>query len=221
MLEVWPVIHIGLPADLIESARLAQKYGAAGVMLISMSGYDDGVDLAAILLRDRFPDLKIGVNYLGIGPREALVRSLGNGYAATWTDRQDVRGHTGAPGHQFFTGVGFKGQPTQANIGRAAAQAVERGQIPVTSGSATGIAPSIEKLSGIREWLQPGMPLGLASGATPDNIRSFEPFLTHVLVATGISNSDGVFDEAKLAAFMRAIPGQNIPAGLAGPSGTA
>lgn len=211
MIEVWPVIHVCLPADLIENARLAQKYGAAGVMLISMSAYDDGVDLASIVLRDRFPDLKIGVNYLAVEPRAALVRSgIKNGYAATWTDRQNVQGHVGIPGHQFFVGVDFKGQPAQREPGRAARNAVMLGMIPTTSGSATGVAPSVEKLQRLRGSLEPGMPLALASGATPDNIETFKPYLSHVLVATGISSSDGVFDEAKLAAFMHAA----APAGL-------
>lgn len=204
MIAVWPVIHVGNPTRDLENARLAQKHGAAGVMLISMQGDYIGTDECAEVIRHNFPDLKIGANYLGAEPRSALMRSWHHRYAATWTDEHDVTGRPGSPEHMFFVGVAFKGQPHQERPGRAAAQAVEWGLIPTTSGQGTGIAPSLEKLASIRSCLRPGMPLALASGATPQNISSFAPYLTHVLVSTGISDNMDRFDEAKLAAFMAA-----------------
>ena len=45
--------------------------------------------------------------------------------------------------------------------------------------------------------------LAVASGMTPDNISEFKPYLSHVLVSTGISKDEYHFDEEKINAFIQ------------------
>lgn len=214
MLEVWPVIHIGPAWAAIANARMAQVNGCAGVMLISMKDADDDIDRLAEMIRDRVPGLKIGANYLSMMAPEALMRSQMQGHDATWTDRQEfTRGEYSREardimairrdGHLFFAAVAFKGQPPDPFPGASARLAAFSSLIPTTSGERTGVAPPVEKLRRIRQELEPADPLALASGATPENIGDMAPFLTHVLVSTGISGKPYEFDQSKLAALIR------------------
>ncbi len=179
--QVWPVIHLSTPELAFRNADIAQRCGAAGVVLIHMDGQDDAIDPVAFKLKRRHPGLKVGVNYLSLPAPVALVRSLGLGLDATWTDRPGVRS-AGAdesveavtpvlrmnPGHLFFGSVAFKYQLPERDPARAAVRAHGLGMIPTTSGPATGVPPSPEKLYGMRKALGDA-PLAVASGITPDN----------------------------------------------------
>lgn len=219
MIEVWPVIHVRDREQALECAELAFHCNCAGAMIISMSGGDEGLDPIGAAIRETFPNLKLGVNYLTERPGDALVRSLNRGYAATWTDCQMfTRGETSpeavycdrllqrlennAAPHKFFVAVAFKGQAPDPFPGDSANVAAFAGFIPTTSGPATGFAPDIEKVASIRRRLDRKDPLAIASGVTPENIGAFASHITHALVATGISKDFHHFDEAKLRALM-------------------
>lgn len=205
MVNIWPVIHVGDALIAVNNARIAHRCGADGVMLISMHGANHDVDQIAALIRYEVPHLKVGANYLGVPAAEALARSLHFKNDATWTDEQGVRLFGDLREHQFFAGVAFKGQPREPDAGAAALLALSHGLIPTTSGTATGYPPNVSKLYAIRDRIGKGKPLAIASGVTPENVRDFTPYVTDILVATGISESFYQFDEAKLAALMRAV----------------
>lgn len=213
MIKVWPVIHVFKATSAIKNARIAYECGAAGVMLISMTGDNDAVDAIADLVRMDNPGIKVGANYLAMPPGDAIERSQRRGYAASWIDQQCLT--AGAltadasrliaamrADHQVFAAVAFKGQPLDYNPGAAAKLACTLGLIPTTSGPQTGVPPKLDKLRLIRESLRPGDRLALASGVTPDNIEHLAPFLTHVLVYTGISSTFYDFDEGLLRRLM-------------------
>ena len=111
------------------------------------------------------------------------------------------------PAHLFFGSVAFKYQPEDMDPPEAARRAIGLGMIPTTSGVATGSAPPAEKLFEIRHGIGPWAPLALASGMTPDNAYELGRFLTHALVATGISESFYEFSEPLLARFMEQVQG--------------
>lgn len=223
--EVWPVIHLAGIELALRNATIARACGCPGVFLIQMNGYDDEIEPAAQAIRARFGDLKIGGNFLSSRADEALRRSLAMGLDATWSDAPGVRSDgvqpwlqeslvpqlQAHPQHLFFGSVAFKYQPVDADPPAAALRAAELGMVPTTSGSATGIAPAADKLHAMRLALnqaqaqaraqaqaQPCTPLAVASGITPDNACELGRFLTHILVATGVSKSFHELDEQAL-----------------------
>lgn len=232
--EVWPVIHLAGLDLALSNAAIARACGCPGVFLIQMEGYDDEIAPAAMAIRARFPDLKIGANFLSLRADEALRRSLALGLDATWADAPGVRSDRtqpwvleslvpqlrANPQHLFFGSVAFKYQPAELDPPAAALRATELGMVPTTSGSATGIAPDAAKLHAIRLALDEARasqsatispagaaPLAVASGISPENAYELGRFLTHILVATGVSRSFHELDEATLRRLVELVSG--------------
>lgn len=217
--EVWPVIHVLSSRLALSAADLAAKHGCSGVFLISMDGYDSRLDPISADIRQRFPELSIGVNYLTLSADQGLKRSLEQGYQATWTDDAGLHS-TGAidpaaacrlllqqqSNHPFFGAVDFKGQRRDPDPGKAAMLALEHGMIPTTSGSRTGVAPPSQKLATIRAAIGSDAPLAVASGITPENVGELGAFVSHILISTGISADFHTFSEVKLASLMAMLP---------------
>lgn len=76
--------------------------------------------------------------------------------------------------------------------------------IITTSGEATGLPPSLEKIKIMKEAIG-DKPLALASGITPDNIKDFVPYVTHFLVSTGISKNFDTFDPVLIKELIKNI----------------
>jgi hypothetical protein len=209
------VIHLAAPERAYRNAEIAFAHGAAGVFVISMDGLDDAIDPVAFELKRRNPGRRVGVNYLTLPAHIALARSLSLGMDATWTDRPGVRSEfvddlvpaaitpvlEANPAHLFFGSVAFKYQAIDRDPPKAARLAMHHGMIPTTSGEATGFAPPARKLHDIRQAIGAG-PLALASGVTPGNAAELGRYLTHILVATGISKSEHELDEMLLRSLM-------------------
>lgn len=218
MAEVWPVIHIIDRDRALRNAGIAWSCGCPGVFLISHFGDDDQVDAIAPHIREAFPGLQIGANYLNIKPLQAVQRSMQNFYQATWADDSGITSEgVGRSallvreairrGHRYFASVAFKGQHSynDPNPGQAACEAIALGFIPTTSGAGTGIAPQVEKLAGMRAQLETFDMLAVASGITPGNVIGFLPYVTHILVASGISSNFHDFDQDKLMRLMAVV----------------
>ena len=47
-----------------------------------------------------------------------------------------------------------------------------------------------------------GGALAITSGMTPENVATYAPALTHILVATGVSRTEHHIDPAKLTALI-------------------
>ena len=209
---VWPVVH--LDADTTRTMRqvdVAVQAGADGVFLIQMHGHDDLIDPQVALIRTKHPALPLGVNFLSLGARAGVERSLGLGCQASWSDRSCVRGDgcdpeaaeiaavlRDHPGHMFFASVAFKYQAVEPNPHQAAQHARDLGFVPTTSGVATGSAPDVGKLQAMHHTAADPL-LAVASGVTPENVRAMAPFVSHVLVATGVSDGEDLFDFERLA----------------------
>ena len=227
--KVWPVIHVNHdPQVALENAHTAFAQKCEGVFLIQMQGRDDMLEPIYHHIRDLFPGLKVGFNFLSLSssPFQALEKSLQLKADATWCDNPGVRSDgisLGAvrtsqllkehPEHLFFGSVAFKYQPTDHDPKKAAQAALDFGMIPTTSGVATGQAPSVEKLKQIQD--EDRQPLALASGVTPDNVRTFAPYLSHILVSTGITSDfeSESFDADLLKDLMRQLSTVNPDSG--------
>lgn len=210
-IEVWPVIHV-VDRDLtLRNAGMAHRLGVAGVLMISMRGRDWEARRVACECKETFPGLKVGVNFLGLPSFDAYRMSQNQQLDATWSDRQDF--YAGAVGretqstlrficttpHLFFAAVAFKGQPRDPLPGKSARLAASYGLIPTTSGPATGIPIDVEKLRDMRREMKPSDPLAIASGVTPENVEEILPYVTHILVSTGVSGPGDAFDAEKLS----------------------
>lgn len=218
--EVWPVIHVRDTVQVCENAAIARQAGCTGVLLVAMDGCNENSDHAAArLIRNPLhPDFKVGVNYLGKRPTAALRHAMAHGYDALWMDEQLFSaGGCSLEGQSFlrvwqraaappkvFAAVAFKGQPHDPRPGESAYALGECGIIPTTSGPGTGMMATIEKVAECRPIGSP-WPLALASGVTPENMHQYIPFVTHILVNTGISKDFHTFDPERLAALMDAV----------------
>lgn len=201
-IQVIPVIHYASVEQAMRNAERAFDAGCAGVFLIHMDGENKLLAPVARSIKACWKDKLVGINYLGAKPADAVASNIADGFDMTWTDVQLT--HSGAapwerakrvreallrsPGHQVYAGVAFKYQIAEPQPELSAKMAHEFGFIPTTSGSATSIAADVEKITNLRAALGEG-PLAIASGITPENVLSFAPSLTHILVSTGISSS--------------------------------
>ena len=208
---ILPVIHYHTYARAFENAERAFDAGCDGVLLISMDGDDEPLGPLARQVKARWSDKLVGVNYLTLPANIALRKNLEDGLDVTWTDNAGVHssglstlaslvagGLEGAEGHQFLGAVAFKHQRAEPDPAAAAVMAAQLGIIPCTSGSATGVAADLEKIRSIRSALAGGA-LGIASGITPDNVMDYAPYVSHILVATGVSSNFYDFDFERLA----------------------
>jgi predicted TIM-barrel enzyme len=209
---VIPVIHYETADQAMSNAERAFDAGCEGVFLIHMDGENELLSPSAIAIKARWPDKLVGINQLGEDPAKAMLANIANGLDMTWTDVQLTSSPlepwtyakmvrdalTPNPRHLLFTGVAFKHQSHDPNPELSARMAVKFGFVPTTSGPATGVAADVGKIARLREAVGNDAPLAIASGITPDNVHQYAPYLSHILVASGVSESFHEFDYEKL-----------------------
>lgn len=218
---VLPVVHHINTSTTLEQAELAFRCGAHGVFLISHRNADAELAAPAAVLREAHPNKLIGVNFLSLSAEPALRLARKLGLQMVWADAVGVHssgvtaegkalGELLAAEPRFgvpalFGAVAFKYQPHDDNPALAAFLASALGMIPTTSGPGTGEPPSVAKIRAMREVLGDNAPLAVASGMTPENVGEFLPYVTHFLVATGVSRDTYHFDEALLREFVQVV----------------
>lgn len=219
MTKVYPVIHHLDRSTSIEQARIADEAGADGVFLISHGGQND--ELVPLVREIKLlTQLRVGVNFLGWSNCFALGAAHQAHADMLWLDAPGVNsaGLT-REGEKFvhlmrliapkdrlevFGSVAFKYQLHESNPARAALAASAFGFIPTTSGPATGKPPTVEKICDMAAECKT---LAIASGMTLENVGLYSPYLTHVLVATGVSIDEHRFDFERLRAFVGRVHG--------------
>lgn len=213
-MKIIPVIHYLDHTTSLDQAAIAFDAGADGIFVISH--HDDADDVlikTAIKIKSHHPDRLIGLNLLG---RDIMASALAvevAGLDMVWGDACGVSslgltevGHHLSefakrhPHINIFASVAFKYQAHENNPELAAEIALNAGFIPTTSGSATGVAAPVEKVKSMS--YAAGGTLAIASGMTIENVKSFAPYLSHILVATGVSNDDHHFDFETLSRFI-------------------
>lgn len=219
MTKIIPVIHYENDEQALRNANIAFGTGCDGVFLIEMSGNNRPLPLIAKVIKTRHPDKLVGMNLLGVDPADAIAINIAAGMDMTWTDvplthsaydpwewAQSAReAMVRDYGHQLFSGVAFKHQREEPNPALSALKAIELGFIPTTSGPATGVAAEASKIADLRQAIGPDSPLAIASGITPENAGEFAPFLSHILVATGVCSSFYEFDAERLKKLKKVI----------------
>lgn len=211
MPKIYPVIHhLNQTLTMSEADNILGTPGVDGVFLIYHGG-NENTDWALLRygqeIKRNFPNHQIGVNLLSAPDELGLLQEVYKaGLDMVWYDRLQTPEALNLLRRPWiptvFTGVAFKGQKQEADP-VAAAEAIRRfGFLPTTSGTDTGVPPTVEK---IRQLSEDGAKiLAVASGMTPENVAEYAPYLTHILVATGVSQDPYHVDTAKLRAFIQA-----------------
>ena len=230
--EVFPekkvflaVIHAQSYFQVLRNVSVAQENGADGVFLISHGTLSDRELIRMYrTLRDErrghsLPPFWMGLNCLGMGnevfsgvPKDAdgiWLDSLGVESSRPYQpEAQQVRRARGESGWEglLFGGVAFKyqRQVRDSELAQVARRAAYFTDVLVTSGSATGVAPSVEKARIIKEGVG-DFPSAIASGMTPENVWEYLPYADAFLVATGISSDFTALDPRKVRAFSQAM----------------
>jgi hypothetical protein len=218
---ILPVVHHLDYKTSIKQGALALSAGADGIFLISHNGRDDDLFGPSSELKERFPDRLIGLNLLDSRALVAMSQVRAAGLDMIWADSPGITSTqtTGAAREiahllaaepaalKFFGSVAFKYQPLEPDPANAARLCWQLRMIPTTSGTATGEAPPIEKVASMRQALGIEAPLAIASGMTPENVATYLPYVTHFLVATGVSLDEYHFNSERLDNFIRAVRG--------------
>ncbi len=182
----------------LETSALAKQAGADGVFLIP--DYAKGAGRAAVgeqfsyleKLKVKMPEFLIGVNFL-VGPEILIPRIYDAQPDLYQTDSSSVSGidKLKLPNTEFFVGVAFKYSKNVHLIGDALKGHCEKvstiADVPTTSGNATGVEADLEKIREIRSYLPENKRLGIASGVTEHNVKSYlKEGVTDFLVATSL-----------------------------------
>lgn len=210
-LIVYPVVHYRDRSQAMNQSELAFDAGAPGIFLISHNQHDGELAPLGCEIKDRHPAKFVGVNHLGLSAVDSFTALLRSGLDAMWTDRsgvdssgvRDTRLHQLAQEHpslRVFASVAFKYQATDADPPLAARHALEAGYLPTTSGAATGVAAPLDKVRAMSVASEGN--LAIASGMTAENLPILGPYLSHILVATGVSTDEYHFDYELLRQFM-------------------
>lgn len=216
-----PVIHVHKRGKVLADADfrqvchnvdIAESCGADGVFLIS-HGRMDHEELIELYMvaRDKHPEFWIGLNFLGFTNQSALS-ILPDRTCGLWSDNAGIT-DTSVQGALafaekramlewrgiYFGGVAFKHQEHVHDLADVATRAVPLMDVITTSGDATGIPPSPQKIAAMK--IAAGeAPVAIASGMGPDNVHLY-PMADCFLVATKISKSDYELDPKLVVAF--------------------
>lgn len=198
--KLYPVIHCIDPfkesgiTHAIESVRIATENGADGIFLIGHDIHFGQLTHVYEHVRKEFPKFWVGVNFLDISSRnnwhglETATKRCED-LNALWVDGMPQYKLVIPKTIQVFGGIAFKyiAPDLQGDaLSKACAEAKGRVDVAVTSGNATGEAPSTAKIRSIRKELDPTIPLALASGITEENVTSFLKEADMFLVASSI-----------------------------------
>lgn len=223
-MKVFPVVHINEIGVATEQASRALDYGADGVYLINHKGSIGEVFNTFNILDKAKPGSFIGVNLLGVRPRDAL-RIMNDLYAdklisrvpdGLWTDDaldERTAGETLAyknqtpsiKGVRYLGGIAFKYTQSYSEnpnaVQQLTAEAQDRVDVVTTSGAGTGKPPTVAKIVAMHQVANGANKLlAVASGIDSTNIAKFQGIVDEVLVASSIETApySGIFDADKL-----------------------
>lgn len=221
---VLPVVHVYSEAQTTRNVALLVSEDADGCWLINH--HFDALELIPVIetVRKQWPDLWLGVNFLGMEPpvafeQLALLEKAGIRIDGYWADNAGLAdGSDGHPkaaainaarsewgwGGLFFGGVAFKYQAfvPASEFEKVAEMAVPYMDVVTTSGPGTGAAAHASKIASFRKGAGQAA-IALASGVTPENASDYRD-ADCFIVATGINKPGDFFeiDAARLRALL-------------------
>jgi len=225
--NLLPVVHCERTVEhALEQVKLITSVGVKGVFLISHSKKHYFLLKCYNGVRERFPDLWIGLNFLDFNSCPlASIHHMPETADGLWMDDVFIYGNSSDSDIQMtfniaaaiervknrnwssFASVAFKYiEPDLPNdqLITVAQRAQNLFDVVVTSGSATGESADHDKIWTIRNSIH-NAKFAIASGITPENVDSYISrdwggrSTTIVMAATGISKSFDEIDIDKLS----------------------
>ena len=212
---VLPVIHVLDAEQAQRNIKIAVAGGCPGVFLINHDFEKEKLVPIIKEMRQAFPDVWIGVNFLAVTGKLAFpilgeLQAEGFQVDGYWADDARIderRPEDDQPeakeiaairkssgwGGLYIGGTAFKKQREVDPVLYAKSAGIARAymDVVVTSGVATGHAADVGKIETFREHCA-DTALGLASGITPQNAAHYADAVDLFMVATGI-NFEGDF----------------------------
>ncbi len=213
------VIHVVDYHQAKRNCEIALDNGADGIFLINHDVGDEQLAEIYARLRTLLRTQFVGLNFLGSGLARVakLLKAHASDATAIWFDdtgytegedgksdnlEETIRLKGELEESKFrglvFGGVDFKYQRPVRNLPRVTRGVAEYVDVVTTTGPATGVPPSLEKIKLMRRPLPPGKKLAIASGMTPENVEPFLEYVDYFLVATGVSRSHTELDAARV-----------------------
>ena len=221
MKQFYVVIHVETLQQTLINADYAYTNGADGIFLINHAISTDYLLDIYQEVRKKYPDNWIGLNFLGLKAEDAMLVTPADA-DGLWVDNAEIDelGNNIAPWEwyvhfkkthakcTYFGGVAFKYQRHVEELEAAAEKAQGCMDVICTSGNETGTAADLKKIKRLSSEKGKKL-LALASGATPENVNDFLPYVDCFLVATGISRSFRMLDPARVKLFAGKIKEYN------------
>lgn len=197
--ELIPVIHMINESQVLDNVEICHRNGIEKVFIINHVVSIQDLLKCSTKVKEKYPNMWVGVNMLGIPTHIALSNPL-TGIDGLWCDAtisneqaKKVRNFKG----MFFGGLAFKYQSQPTDLESACEEATLATDVATTSGSGTGSAPTTVKINNIRGFLKEH-PMAIASGVSVDNIDSYKGIVNYLLVASSITDKDEMIIESKL-----------------------
>lgn len=202
-----PVIHVVSEEQTLRNVAIAAWAEVDGIFLINHNIRANELIAVFQVVKNKFPDLWVGVNFLDLCKEDAAEKAIAIGANGLWTDDAGLyEGMREKPVSRnelleqweglYFGGVAFKYQREVKDVASVARLSMEAVDVVTTSGTQTGTAPNVDKISTMRNAIG-DFPMAIASGTTIENVGTFLPFCDCFLVATGISFSHTELDPEK------------------------
>lgn len=208
---IIPVIHVLTETQALENIEIIKKCGLNKAFLISHGNISWKQLLKIAKEIKEKHNMWIGCNFLDIDSElvfDTLKENI-NQIDGLWIDDsfsetdkikhiylKNAWKNSGFKG-LYFGGVSFKGCVQPNSLEKATETAIDAMDVITTSGPATGIPPSFNKLGTMKDIAQK-KPLGLASGVDETNIRQFSHYVDYFIVASSIEEKFGRISEEKL-----------------------
>ena len=212
---VLAVVHAREREQVVRNVHVAAREGAHGVFLINHDFPFEALLPLVREVRDRFPSLWLGVNFLAVTGAQAFpvlgdLERSGCVVDAYWADDAridertqcqqeadaiaEARRRSGWSG-LYLGGTAFKKQRTvrAEDFEQAARIATRYMDAVTTSGVATGRSAQVSKIEAFRAGCA-DQALAVASGVTADNARAYAALVDAILVATGINRTGDFYN---------------------------
>lgn len=202
MSEIIPVIHMINEKQVSQNVETCLKCNIKKIFIINHVVTIEDLKRCAINVKNKHPNLWVGINMLGSPVQESL--NLDINIDALWIDETIENDHSKQ--RQFkgmvFGGLAFKYQPQPKDLKESCLNVIKNTDVATTSGEGTGKAANINKIKLIRSFLG-NHPMAIASGVSIENIHLYKDIVDYLLVASSITSKEEFIIEEKLLELMQ------------------
>lgn len=202
--ELIPVIHMINQNQVLTNVKICVESGIEKVFLINHQTSSEELIKCALLVKNTYPDLWVGVNMLDKYAEDAILYEFN--LDGLWCDQslslEDYKNRKFKG--MLFTGLAFKYQPQPKDIEKACKESLLTSDVSTTSGPGTGKAAGLAKILELRKNLG-NHPMAIASGVSIDNIDLYKDIVDYLLVASSITSRSEIIYKDKLIELVQKL----------------